>query len=234
MSKENHIDIVNFLSGDLTAKEHKKAEKHLAHCDICLENISKAAILLQDDELNNWERLSEKESLLAYKSLDMAPEKNVMNDTSGKQIIEDFSQKVHQNALRFYQWVTYTFTPPHIGLQPAYAKIRSDEESSEKITQTPFVQLSKNLSDIELQIIIKKIATNQISIKVIQLNDKDHNFRITLRADGQIIASYKYAGSDFPEINDLAFGIYRLTITQKRREIGNFLFEINEDGLYEK
>jgi hypothetical protein len=228
MSKENHIDIVNFLSGDLTAKEHKKAEKHLAHCDICLENISKAAILLQDDELNNWE------SLVALKSLDMAPEKNVMNKMSGKQIIEDFSQKVHQNALRFYQWVTDTFTPPPFGLQPAYAKIRSDNESSEKITQTPFVQLSKNLSDIALQIIIKKIAHHQISIKIIQLKDKDLNFRITLRADGQIIASYKYAGNDFPEINDLAFGIYRLTITQKRREIGNFLFEINEDGLYEK
>ncbi|MBF0451652.1 MAG: hypothetical protein HQK75_13175 [Candidatus Magnetomorum sp.] len=233
MSKENHIDIVNFLSGGLTAKEHKKAQKHLSHCDICLENISKAAVLLQDDELNNWERLSEKESLLALKSLDISSEKHVMTPLPAKKIIEDFSQKVHHNAIRFHEWLTKTLTPP-IGLQLAYAKIRSDESSSGEITQTPFVQLSKDISDIELQIIIKKIAMNQISIKIIQLKDKNHNFRFTLRGDGQIIASYKFAGNDLPEITDLSFGIYRLTITQKRREIGNFLFEINEEGLYEK
>ncbi|ETR70729.1 MAG: hypothetical protein OMM_08601 [Candidatus Magnetoglobus multicellularis str. Araruama] len=166
MSKENHIDIVKFLSNDLSANDHKKAQKHLSQCDICIENVSKAAVLLQDDELNHWERLSEKESLLALKSLDMPSEEKVMHALPKEKISENFSQKIHQKAVCFYEWLTETLAPP-IALQPAYAKIRSDE-APEKITKTPFVQITKNISDIALQIIIQKIAPNQISIKIMQ------------------------------------------------------------------
>ena len=207
--------LAGYLEGDLSEKERKLVELHLAGCESCLQEfvLSRNMVQLIDD-----------------RDLDPVPER--VTASAIKQVHKEKSQtfspfkKIFQKSARdLYNKVSDALTTaPSRELD--FATIRSGKIS----TSTNVVVIRKIFAKVQTEIEIEKTIQNNAHIKIrFPRNDgQSIGTRVTLHRGDREVASFLYDKSGYVLFEDVPFGHYSLVFRRDGNVFGTYLFELKE------
>jgi len=206
------IDIDSFIAyftQKLSKKDREILENHLSCCDHCLEILATTTQVLDDETLSHWETISE---------------------TRAQATLNKITEKI-QKIKEFYQWSKEQLPPLWIkpSLQPAMVSVRSENE----IFPTEHIFIQRAMNGLYTEMYIERSDDQLVSIKVRVLQDKKIAPRVCIimerKGEGPSARALKH---HYVSFNDLPFGQYRLNLEQDSVDKGEYIFEINEKGLY--
>lgn len=201
-----------YIDGRLSDKERYQTEKHLANCDICMEELILAEILMNDSELTEY-------------------------DPGPGDIVGAALRKIRETVLKISDWLTDLAQPEWI---PAYSPspVRSSGGVSAAIES---ILIRKDIDELRTEMYIEKAddGNARIWINVFKDNETAENVILTILKDGHTPFA-RIQKHDPVQFGNQPFGNYSLTLegvspdTKERFETAPYHFEINSAGFYEK
>ncbi len=205
--KENCIDIarlVEYSEGRLTGKALEAMEKHLCECDACLEEFIMANRLMADEELKQWDPLSESGARALWQTL-------------------------KKRAAGTYEWIKARLPlSPASPFQPAFASVvRSGAGPA-----VDFIHLNREFEDLEADMVVQKGDDQKIDIHVgvTRGHQVPGNVRLTFIKGDEILHS-RLLEQGRQVIDGLDFGKYEMLVIDDAVEKGRIRFDIHEAGL---
>lgn len=211
--------VVSYVAGDLPNNERDRLAEHISKCDNCMENIASAIKIMEDNYLDAWEPMPEKDARIVVEKVDrnllrLSPEPSSLREKAVKK--------------RFLKWVSGL--TPDFSLQYGFARAPSLNGAA----VTDHIRTEKMFDDLHADVFMEKEMDKFcIQIKVYKDNKRVKNVRFTLTRRGAGSVS-RLSSDGYQLFEGLLFGSYELALAQNLLEKGNYFFEINEEGINEQ
>ena len=197
--------LIAFMDKTISKKERKIVENHIAHCDSCLEMVATTAQIVNE-------------------TAEIQPTQTL------KEVIEKLKDVIKDVGI----WVKNQFPPLWIEPDPAYAYVRSDNQSEgPKFPESTLIK--RIMNNLSAEIFFEKSGTDLISIKVYvtERNQIAENVSIYFETEDKG-RSARMLEPPYVSFDDIPFGNYCIIIEQNNEEKGKFYFKVNKKGISEK
>jgi len=204
----NIDQFIAYINKTISPKDRVTVEKHLSHCDKCLEMVSLTSQLVKET--------------IQFQSAQKA-----------KACIE----KVKETVKDFYEWAIDQIPPLWVepAFQPALAlvPVRSDNDHSSSQMQNIYIK--RRMHHLSTEMFFEQSGTGLISIRIraTHHNEIAKQVFIYMEAQGKG-RSARMLKSPYVSFDDIPFGLYCIYIEQNNEEKGAFCFEVNNNGIYGK
>ncbi len=195
-----------YIDNRLSHQARDRTEAHFAECDKCLERLIMLRTLLKEVDLTRFEP---------------AP----------ADAIQSAMGKIKAEAKAFHAWLTDLTTPSWL-FSPA--TVRSGENSN-KARSSGAALVEKTMEDLESEIYFEKTGKGRVTIWIHVFQGEKPARNVCLffkRENGQSAARLLNRGCE--RFEKIPHGACALILEQDEVEKGNFLFEIDERGVYER
>ncbi|OQX20862.1 MAG: hypothetical protein BWK80_35270 [Desulfobacteraceae bacterium IS3] len=222
------IDILAaYIDGSLGDDEKKAAETHIASCDECMEEFVLATLLLNDEELAEYE-----------------PEYSQMSrQTDAQTALHEAGDTIRT---KISDWLAALSPPEWLLPQNSLSFVRGSKDRTDAVSS---IFIRKSINELQAEMYIEKnedsLSSEQwrLWIKVFKNSEAAKNVSLTLmREDGLPYARFLNYG--YVLFDRQPYGSYSLTVEQaaylKSEKTEPFeknvpyCFEINHAGFYEK
>jgi len=208
--------IVDYIAGNLSRKQKKQFEIHMASCDYCRKEFVMTNKIIYDSEINECE----------------TQKVNIPNISMGLSKVVDKLKDTYEKSINWFQ--------PAPLLQPAYAQIRKkhqdqdDQVTSELSDNIELHCLKKNINELYIEVsltnpmelssnirlrIDNALQSNQLNLFLI-----DKNARVI---KGELLDN---GGALF---EDIPYSSYQINIEEDKETITKLNFTVQKTGIYE-
>ncbi len=204
--------LVDYLEGHLSGIEKMDVEKHLSHCDICLECLTVAGLVLQRSNENSVvpvpEEVVERTVDLVRGATKASPFHWILYS------IKSFLASLKASLPELWSWA-----------RPSLSSVRGGRA----LISDDMVLVRRVVNGCELEIEVEKRGEAEATIRVIMINNYESKppIRVTLSNKGREVASYLLQGG-LATFENIPFERYSLEFFQNGEKTGEYLFEIKE------
>ena len=214
------IDINMFTAyfGKYISNEDRKiVEEHIASCNDCMNLFALATHTLLDPEIYEYEPVSESKAMSVWKSV-----KNKISNFinwSRKQFPPDWTLNLY----------TSTQTVPVL--------VRSENDiknfDTSNISPVDFIHVKKEFNNLLTEVYIEQTDNNKITfkIKAYYKNEQAEDIIVYVKKK-DTGPSAKPLMNEYASFEDFSYGNYKIILEKDDIYLGEYLFEINENGIY--
>lgn len=206
--------LADYLESRLSDHERSEMEKHLANCEICLEEFMVTRDLVRGGVGSELDPVPSRVTQAAVRLV------NTQGFTSSASLRERLKRLIKGMQLRMSDFFYLTpWGEWHL------APIRG----SRRVVSKDHVCVRKTFKEIEVEIEIEKTGEDKtlIQVKVPESNRRGKGIRVTLKNGEREISSH-FLNRAPVLFEDIHFGHYSLTFSRDGEIIGKYLFEIKE------
>jgi hypothetical protein len=222
------LDILGaYIDGSLDDDEKEAVKAHIASCDECMEEFVLATLLLNDEELAEYE--TEYAQTPAQTGLHTA--------------LQAVGDRIRT---KMSDWLTALSPPEWLSLQNSFSAVRGSQYSADAVTS---IFVRKDINELQTEMYIEKDETGLSSdhwrmwIKVFKGREAAKNVSLTLIREGGMPFA-RFLNRDYVFFDRQPYGSYSLALEQHAAELRSekkeplkklmFRFEISNAGFYEK
>ena len=207
--------LAGYLEGNLSKAQQDRVERHLADCELCLQDFVLSRKMMQEAVLDDLDPVPAKVTVSAIKQI----------QKQNQQPLVPLTQIFKQAARDLYDKVSDVLTPSSRGGWEL-ATVRGS-----KITKfRSGVIIRKTFAQIPTEIEIDKTLKGNAHIKV-RFPEHDHRTRgtrVTLQKGAREVASFLINKAGYVLFEDVPFGHYSLVFLRNGDMFGTYLFELKE------
>lgn len=199
------IKLYDYVTGRLSKQEDLSVEKHLADCDLCLEQFVTVQSLMEDNDL-------------------------VENSVPGKEVGAPIINALLSGAKRFMEWAVEPPLEPALALRNSAVKSTFGGD-----LPSNYLKVAKNFGNLSAEMIFKKTKQNafDLKFKLVGACEDDARFCLILEREKDKFDARILEGAR-AEFTNLSFDRYHLVLELNEKSCGQFSFEITQDGIYEQ
>jgi len=206
--------LLDYLEGRLSEEDRSRVEEHLSDCERCLEALVVTNGLLRSRDRFELEAVPPEVTEAAVSLV------TSQGTVSRGALMEKLRRSVKKTVSR----ISDTFqVEPWGEWQPVPIR------GAKKVASDDLVCLSVPFKGIQTEIEIEKTGRNRahIRVKLHEAGKHAEGVRVTLKAGEREIASYPFDGG-YVLFEDIPFGHYSISLTDRGASLGTYLFEIKE------
>ncbi len=199
--------ISGYIDGRLSAAAAEAVETHLLACDDCLEELALAGVVVAEFE------------------------KTAREPAPGT-VVQGLLEKIRGKMESFFQW-SRELAPPDWMLSYGTAAVRGSRQAGLSVGS---VFVRKGMDDLQTEMFLTRTRDDNVSIsvKVFEGGKDASNVCLTLLRNGKSPLARFMNRKRYEVFDKLHYGTYNLILEQKAKRKGNFLFQIDGNGFYEK
>jgi len=207
--------LAGYLEGNLSKAQQDRVERHLADCELCLQNFVLSREMMQAAVLDDLDPVPAKVTFSAIKQI----------QRQSKKPLVPLKQIFKKSARDLYDKVSDVLTSSSGG-DWELAAVRGSKIS----TSRNGVIIKKTFAQIPTEIEIEKTLKGNAHIKV-RFPEHDHRTkgtRITLQKGAREVSSFLTNKAGYVLFEDVPFGHYSLVFLRNGDMFGTYLFELKE------
>ncbi|KPA11823.1 hypothetical protein MHK_007972 [Candidatus Magnetomorum sp. HK-1] len=250
--------LYHYIFDKLAERQKKRVINHLNHCPSCQEEYTILKAVLFDPDLSEWDSLNHQETTEIMNELGIANSTFVnqvqrfdqTNYSNVLKFIIKHYKNLKENALdcleRIRMYFSYTSAHGYHYKFTTYAWQPADSKSIRKrvknyaitrVDSPPFenlIAINKKLKKMKIEIFFEKNTQNSVlmRVKLKKHQDKAKSTFVTLLNNESKMAIRQFKDG-WAYIDNLQLSSYRITLTQGKKELGSYAFELSEAGLNE-
>ena len=205
--------LADYLESRLSDHERSEMEKHLANCEMCLEEFMVARNLVRGGDGFELDRVPSRVTQAAVRLVNT---QGLTSSASLRERLKRLIKGLHLRMSDFHltPWGEWRLAP-----------IRG----SRRVVSKDLVCVRKTFKEIEVEIEIEKTGENKtlIRVKLPESNRHGKGIRVTLKNGEREISSHFLDGAPVL-FEDIHFGRYSLTFSRDGVMVGKYLFKIKE------
>lgn len=239
-----------YIDGHLSDSEKEQVEAHLAECPRCLEAFALGKMLSDEQISAEYDQEAQDMVWGAYRKVkeglekDKLPKKHIRSsdtrkDKKGTSFLARSYGRSYEKiraGMERLGWIPDPQAPGWISgydLSPSAARSSTPPQASAPCGS---VFIKKKMDDLRTEIYLEKTAKDNVClwINVLKENRVAKQVFLTLerRGDHPFSRSQTLAGG-FQVFENLPFGTYHLILEYEDQEMGDCLFEIDDEGFRE-
>jgi uncharacterized protein YdhG (YjbR/CyaY superfamily) len=205
----NIDQLIAYINKTISPEDREMVEKHLSHCDKCLEMVSMTSQMIHETI-----------------------------EVQASQKIKECVEQVKESIKDFYQWAKDQIPPlwvePSFQPELALASVRSNHLHTSQVVDKN-IYIKQSMNNLTTEMFFEQSAGGLISIKIraTQNNQIAQQVFIYMKAKGKG-PSARRLKPPYVSFDDIPFGIYCILVEQNNEEKGAFCFEVNDNGIYGK
>ncbi len=205
----------DYIEGSVSSEEKDRMYEHLSVCDTCREEFVAANRLMQDNTLFDFTPATATETRLAVKKIGLCPpnKRSLADGVLGR---SGFFKRS-----RFFKWMT---AGPQMPLPMELAAVRKKTSA----VNFEYILVETNIDGLKLSLFAEKEAGNSFRMRI-RLLEEIPNVRITLTDETGMVLSRPLT-QGFAHMEKLSFGQWRLILSHRGSEKGEYRFGIDKSG----
>jgi anti-sigma factor RsiW len=205
-----------YIGGLLPDDEAQTVEAHLADCDSCLDEFMMATELLND----------------------LPPEQAAsVPRTPLKDVAESIVASVQGTVQQAAQQVLRTLSEWKTAIEPPVWALQTQVRSTAATAETPFFYVRDAMDNVIVEMYAEWSTSDNARLFVKPFVDEKpvSGVKVAVKREGGGRSIRKLLDeNDYFLKENLSFGVFELTISDKTEVLGRRRFEINEEGIHER